>query len=375
MNLQTKKILAKEFLILVLTLTLGLLSFLCTFPYNQYKYNQIENFDRTIKKRQKTADSLTIADSLSKIENNLRLIKNPKYKLWQKLNKSSYYTKSYDEFNNQFSNPESIGKLYNALHDSSYYTKSQDAFNQQYFFDIPSSDKLELLYNKLKENQTIKGLPKDYNTFKTVMQDPVKARDMYNALLNNETVTGLPKDFDKFSNTLGLKTKDENSSGLRNISPQSSQAKPDNIDVAHPPPPARRALYKYLVQDKLYTKSFEAFNKQFSMPEKIHKLYMFVTDKGRYSKGEDAFNKQFFPDVPMQTTYNKLPTPDNNQLERDSLIIAKLTTQKSDIEDKILTFKDQVKFGIVMTIIFSLFFFGFRYLFYAVKWSVKTLKQ
>jgi hypothetical protein len=57
----------------------------------------------------------------------------PKYKLWQSLNEGSYYTKSYDDFDKQFSTPEQINKLHGALNESQYYTKSAQDFTNQFF--------------------------------------------------------------------------------------------------------------------------------------------------------------------------------------------------------------------------------------------------
>ena len=69
-----------------------------------------------------TPDKTTASDTTS-----------PKYKLWDKLNSAKYYTKSYDEFNKQFSNPKAIGALHDALSKAQYYTKSADDFQQQFF--------------------------------------------------------------------------------------------------------------------------------------------------------------------------------------------------------------------------------------------------
>lgn len=59
---------------------------------------------------------------------------NPKEKLWKALNDAKYYTKSYEEFEKQFSSKESISKLYNKLNEANYYTKSEEDFNKQFFF-------------------------------------------------------------------------------------------------------------------------------------------------------------------------------------------------------------------------------------------------
>ena len=61
MKLTTKKIIAREFLTLTLVLTLGLVSFLCTYPYNAFKRNQAENKSSEISEKTKLADSLCIS--------------------------------------------------------------------------------------------------------------------------------------------------------------------------------------------------------------------------------------------------------------------------------------------------------------------------
>jgi hypothetical protein len=64
-----------------------------------------------------------------------------KYKLWEKLNSTGYYTKSYEDFNTQFATPESQTKLYSALNNSGYYTKSSEEFIGSFF--QPSSSQTE----------------------------------------------------------------------------------------------------------------------------------------------------------------------------------------------------------------------------------------
>lgn len=63
------------------------------------------------------------------------------------------------------------------------------------------------------------------------------------------------------------------------------------------PPPAKRKLYDSMVKDKLYTKSFDAFNTQFSTPDKVNNLHSFLTQKGKYDKDANTFGSQFFSDV------------------------------------------------------------------------------
>jgi len=57
----------------------------------------------------------------------------PLKKLWKGLNADKKYTKSYDEFQKQYSTPEAINKLYTGLKEDGDYTKSADEFQAQYF--------------------------------------------------------------------------------------------------------------------------------------------------------------------------------------------------------------------------------------------------
>ena len=65
----------------------------------------------------------------------------PKKRLWSKLSGSKLYTKSYEDFEKQFSTPESIDKLYGVLNQKQLYTKTKGEFINQ-FFSQPSKKKV-----------------------------------------------------------------------------------------------------------------------------------------------------------------------------------------------------------------------------------------
>ncbi len=69
-------------------------------------------------------------------------------------------------------------------------------------------------------------------------------------------------------------------------------------------PPSKK-LYDGLVGEKLYTKSYDEFQKQFSTPEAIQKLHQGLVSEKLYSKGADEFTQQFFP-----IQKKSEPTPD-----------------------------------------------------------------
>lgn len=52
-------------------------------------------------------------------------------------------------------------------------------------------------------------------------------------------------------------------------------------------------LYNVLIDKKLYSKSLEEFEEQFSDPEYVDKVYNVVTDKKLYSKDKETFNNQY----------------------------------------------------------------------------------
>ena len=61
-------------------------------------------------------------------------------------------------------------------------------------------------------------------------------------------------------------------------------------------PPSKK-LYDGLVADKLYSKSFDEFQKQYSSSDAISKLHAGLVSDKMYSKGSDDFLNQYFPEV------------------------------------------------------------------------------
>ncbi|HMT00408.1 MAG TPA: hypothetical protein PKA12_16765 [Saprospiraceae bacterium] len=133
MNLEIKKTIAREFLILIFSLSIGFVSFLCTYPYNTFKRYKKEQINSEIIKKNKLYDSIS-ALYISKIENqewffnklvsNYSLIRETKYntreKLWKRLNtlaskdsikyKWDFSNKDFLDFHNEigFSDPEAL---------------------------------------------------------------------------------------------------------------------------------------------------------------------------------------------------------------------------------------------------------------------------
>lgn len=213
MKLTTKKIIAREFLSLILVLTIGLVSFLCTYTYNIFQLNQAENKSTKISEKTKLADSLSIL-----------------YK--SKLDKQDWFVQ---KFNN-------------------HYNFTDDNIRD---------DRIWKMYDNLAEKDSIKH---------------------------------------KWENN--------------------------------------------------WHKSFVEFIKEigFSNPLAFHSFI----EKNRITK-LDSSNYDSSVAISME--------------------IALLLKDKKDNESKILSYNEQTEFGLKALIICFIILFGFRYLFYSLKWSLKTLKQ
>lgn len=68
-------------------------------------------------------------------------------------------------------------------------------------------DNIDLLYEALKNNPTIKGLPEDINTFRSALNTEGLPNKLFQALKENPTIKGLPEDYSSFEGALGLKKK------------------------------------------------------------------------------------------------------------------------------------------------------------------------
>jgi hypothetical protein len=64
----------------------------------------------------------------------------PSKKLWEGLSKKKLYTKSFEEFEKNFSSPDKINKLWGGLSEKKLYTKSENDFQQQYFPKAPAKE-------------------------------------------------------------------------------------------------------------------------------------------------------------------------------------------------------------------------------------------
>lgn len=178
MKLTTKKIIAREFLNLTFVITLGIISFLCTFPYNTFKKNQAEKVSIEILEKSKKSDSLILP------------FKN-------KLDKKQWF---YNQFSNRFGNDTyTMEKLWNrldylALNDSIkdrwYNSWSKDVikFNMEIGFSTP-----EKFQSFIQNNHLAKAEILNYNLSKDIIKEKfslTKKKDQINreVLSENEQI-------------------------------------------------------------------------------------------------------------------------------------------------------------------------------------------
>ncbi|AIM37371.1 hypothetical protein KO02_12220 [Sphingobacterium sp. ML3W] len=98
----------------------------------------------------------------------------PKKKLWSDLNGRGVYTKSYDDFEKQFSNPEKIGKLYNLLNGKKFYSKSLEDFNGKYFGTTSYDTKVSMRTSKNEPSMPSGGVFPEVKDDKVPDVAPIK---------------------------------------------------------------------------------------------------------------------------------------------------------------------------------------------------------
>jgi hypothetical protein len=102
-------------------------------------------------------------------------------------------------------------------------------------------------------------------------------------------------------------------------------------------------LYNVLIDKKLYSKSLEEFEQQFSDPEYVDKVYNVVTDRKLYSKDKETFNNQYSSKKKIEDEPMDSPSGDGgSDLSEDQELqtgrkIDTLSIQIADLEKQIQT--------------------------------------
>lgn len=105
-----------------------------------------------------------------------------KRQLWEDLNKKRFYTKSFQEFENQFSTPDKLQALFDKLVDGDYFKGSYLDFIERYFSDIGNT-----IYTFLKANNLTVKNEKEF--VEEYAQNTDKQKMLYNFFQENDLTT------------------------------------------------------------------------------------------------------------------------------------------------------------------------------------------
>jgi hypothetical protein len=170
MKLRTKKILAREFLMVLSALLIGILAFIGTYIYNYFDRNEIIKIEKSI------ARNMILSDSLSGPYSTKRL--------FDSLVKYQNYNNNYNAFKKQYSTNGMIDTLFNGFVSAGLYTRSKDEFYDYYFpFGKPASSislnekdvrSLTVIVQRMLDNQesdqSIKSIIKRFKVKNAVPQ-------------------------------------------------------------------------------------------------------------------------------------------------------------------------------------------------------------
>lgn len=102
----------------------------------------------------------------------------PARKLYDQLNKSQLYTKSFEDFQQQFSKPEAIDKLYQNLNGAKLYTKSKDDFYTQFFQQSKPAPEHEISHTPVQDIRHLNDLANQPIRSTTTALDPTSGGSM-----------------------------------------------------------------------------------------------------------------------------------------------------------------------------------------------------
>lgn len=137
MKLKTKKIIAREFLIILLLVLIGIVVYLSLGTYNLYQNSYSKSLSRAIQSKSALKNELS-NEFLKKLGNQKWFYKNineesGSHQLWSELTKLELYTLNYDEFVSQYASLNNQRELWARLSEMELYTKTFSVFLEQYF--------------------------------------------------------------------------------------------------------------------------------------------------------------------------------------------------------------------------------------------------
>ncbi len=332
MKLQTKKIIAREFLVLIVTVIIASISFVLIYPYNSYRQNQLDKLTDTIYSKSKLADSLANSYNIWSIQQQ----KDPLKDLYNEFNSQLNLAKNYDEFKQVMSDQKNRQVFFNEFNPKINLAKSFNEFDEALGFkkDNQSQDDPFAKYGgKIISTDAIGKKNTDSSTPKPVTD---YIDNVYKALklkVGGFDVT--PDDFRKAITT-------------------------DNN--------YRNNVYKAL---KAEIDGFSKTPSEFSDAIELKKSETSTAEKPRTSLDGislSSSNKKGNDVIPYYSEIKK-------QADKIYKEIDTLNKDKEFIQSKIFSAKEQTHFATIIFIIFLSLLFIVRYIFYSIKWSIKTLQQ
>lgn len=94
---------------------------------------------------------------------------------------------------------------------------------------------------------------------------------------------------------------------MENIEIQEEQLSQEPQAPLQQDPPSKK-LWQGLVEDKLYSKSFEEFQKQYSNKDALDRLHSGLLEDKLYSKSRDEFENQYFPELKKKAKEVSIPS-------------------------------------------------------------------
>ncbi|MDR9398904.1 hypothetical protein [Salibacter sp.] len=188
MKTKHKKIIAREFLIVLSCLALGAIVYLMTLPYNYYISMEVEAMQPRINSIKNRLDSIN-----SKVDS----IELEKSIVSQKVRKFENYNDFVDKMELSVQGPkkENIG--------------SEDDKTKGKTVDV-TSNHLRAIYKKLRADGYV-NMGSSYYNFEAKMSTPNNSRKVYDAIKKHPGIKGVPETYDDFVDKMGLSVQDPKS--------------------------------------------------------------------------------------------------------------------------------------------------------------------
>lgn len=281
MRLKYKKIIAREFILLLIVLTVGLLSFISIYLYNSYRKAESKKLNSEIISMSKQIDSL---------ENSGTNVKE-----------------------------DQIKDLYSII-------KGNKLF--------------------LDENDFRAMLVKDPSgTYSVVSKDP-NAKDLF-------------LDYSDFKNVLGL-DKLDTSNVLKSLIDNNQLQILWDFDIKEGRHLSLEDLKKVVINPSERKEYFDEFNSKMGFKDYDEFSELLLTEKGRHGFRE------------TKRTNDLAKVEKRKELQQK---LDKLKSQQADPNRKILTSQEQMNFAFWLAGVVATVLFLFRYIFYSVVWSIRTLRM